>query len=223
MFTGIVEELGTVRSVSGGGQSAVLTIEASKVLEGSKIGDSIAVNGVCLTVTSMTSRQFCADVMAETLRRSSLGALKRGSRVNLERALAADGRFGGHIVSGHIDGVGTIASMTPEGNAVWVEIRTPERLLKYIVEKGSIAIDGISLTVAKVTDTGFSVSVIPHTGSETTLLQKKTGAVVNLENDIIGKYVERLLYFQEKEKNPENVADGRTSGITMDFLEKHGF
>ena len=223
MFTGIVEELGTVRSVSGGGQSAVLTIEASKVLEGSKIGDSIAVNGVCLTVTSMTSRQFCADVMAETLRRSSLGALKRGSRVNLERALAADGRFGGHIVSGHIDGVGTIASMTPEGNAVWVEIRTPERLFKYIVEKGSIAIDGISLTVAKVTDTGFSVSVIPHTGSETTLLQKKTGAVVNLENDIIGKYVERLLYFQEKEKNPENVADGRTSGITMDFLEKHGF
>lgn len=223
MFTGIVEELGTVRSVSGGGQSAVLTIEASKVLEGSKIGDSIAVNGVCLTVTSMTSRQFCADVMAETLRRSSLGALKRGSRVNLERALAADGRFGGHIVSGHIDGVGTIASMTPEGNAVWVEIRTPERLLKYIVEKGSIAIDGISLTVAKVTDTGFSVSVIPHTGSETTLLQKKTGAVVNLENDIIGKYVERLLYFQEKEKSPENVADGRTSGITMDFLEKHGF
>ena len=223
MFTGIVEELGTVRSVSGGGQSAVLTIEASKVLEGSKIGDSIAVNGVCLTVTSMTSRQFCADVMAETLRRSSLGALKRGSRVNLERALAADGRFGGHIVSGHIDGVGTIASMTPEGNAVWVEIRTPERLLKYIVEKGSIAIDGISLTVAKVTDTGFSVSVIPHTGSETTLLQKKTGAVVNLENDIIGKYVERLLYFHEKEKNPENSADGRTSGITMDFLEKHGF
>ncbi|MDD7403584.1 MAG: riboflavin synthase [Butyribacter sp.] len=224
MFTGIVEEMGTIRSISKGSKSAVLTIEASAVLEGSKIGDSIAVNGVCLTVTSITATQFCADVMAETLRRSSLGELKRGSKVNLERAMSADGRFGGHIVSGHIDGTGTIVSLTPEDNAVWVTIQAPDRILKYIVEKGSIAIDGISLTVAGVTDSSFSVSVIPHTGSETTLLQKKPKDVVNLENDIIGKYVDRLLHFDTISDQKNDVENSsKKSGITLDFLAQNGF
>lgn len=221
MFTGIVEEMGSIRSVAKGSKSAVLTIAADKVLTGSKVGDSIAVNGVCLTVTSMTAGQFTADVMAETLRRSSLGSLSRGSRVNLERAMAADGRFGGHIVSGHIDGTGTLLSLKPEDNAVWVEIQTPENILKYIVEKGSITIDGISLTVAKVAEESFSVSVIPHTGAETTLLHKKAGDIVNLENDMIGKYVERLLFFEANAKAQK--VEEKQSGITMDFLAEHGF
>ena len=195
IFTGIVEETGKIESVANGNKSAIITIIADKVLKGTKIGDSIAVNGVCLTVTSISGNKFTADVMAETIRRSSLGTLKHGSKVNLERAMAADGRFGGHIVSGHIDGTGVIRSLEREDNAVWVEIETPDKLLKYIVEKGSIAIDGISLTVAKLTDDSFSVSVIPHTGEETTLLAKKPGDIVNLENDIVGKYVERLMNF----------------------------
>lgn len=219
MFTGIVEEMGKIKSILRGNHSAVLAIEASKVLEGSRVGDSIAVNGVCLTVTSVGSGEFQADVMAETLRRSSLGGLGRGSRVNLERAMAADGRFGGHIVSGHIDGTGTIASMKKEGNAMWVTVDASEQLLKYIVEKGSIAIDGISLTVAAVTERGFSVSLIPHTGAETTLLQRKPGDQVNLENDVIGKYVERLLGFGS---NGKDVGEEQ-SNLTMDFLAKHGF
>lgn len=216
MFTGIIEEVGTIDSVKKGSRSAVLTIEASHVLEGTQIGDSIAVNGVCLTVTTMTSQKFTADVMAETLRRSSLGNLSRGSKVNLERAMAANGRFGGHIVSGHIDGTGEVESLTREDNAVWVRIRTPKALLKYIVEKGSIAIDGISLTVADVTDTDFAVSIIPHTGAETTLLDRKKGDIVNLENDIVGKYVDKLLHFEKEEAKAE-------SRITMDFLTKNGF
>ena len=200
IFTGIVEETGKIESVANGNKSAIITIIADKVLKGTKIGDSIAVNGVCLTVTSISGNKFTADVMAETIRRSSLGTLKHGSKVNLERAMAADGRFGGHIVSGHIDGTGVIRSLEREDNAVWVEIETPDKLLKYIVEKGSIAIDGISLTVAKLTDDSFSVSVIPHTGEETTLLAKKPGDIVNLENDIVGKYVERLLNFNTSQK-----------------------
>ena len=148
MFTGIIEEVGTVDRIAIGAESAVLTISADKVLEGTKLGDSIAVNGVCLTVTSLRGDRFQADVMAETLRRSSLGVLGRGSRVNLERAMAAGGRFGGHIVAGHIDGTGTILSTRKEGNAVWVEVGASAKILRYIIEKGSIAIDGISLTVA---------------------------------------------------------------------------
>ena len=193
MFTGIIEEIGTVKKISLSGKSGSLEIGAKKILEGTKIGDSIAVNGVCLTVTGMASSSFTADVMAETLRRSSLGSLSVGSGVNLERAMSADGRFGGHIVSGHIDGTGTISKMQKEENAVWVHVKTSAEILNLIVEKGSIAIDGISLTVASVSDSGFAVSVIPHTASETTLLSKKTGDLVNLENDIIGKYVQKLL------------------------------
>ena len=193
MFTGIIEEIGSVKRVSVGGKSGSIEIAAKKVLEGTKVGDSIAVNGVCLTVTSLGSSSFTADVMAETLRRSSLDSLSLGNGVNLERAMAADGRFGGHLVSGHIDGTGTISKMQKEENAVWVHIQANSEILNLIVEKGSIAIDGISLTVAGVSDSEFSVSVIPHTAKETTLLSKKAGDTVNLENDIIGKYVQKLL------------------------------
>ena len=166
-----------------------LELSAAKVLEGTQIGDSIAVNGVCLTVIRMDKDHFTADVMPETLRRSNLGAENWLAEVNLERAMAADGRFGGHIVAGHIDGTGTIRSMQPEGNAVLVTISAAPELLRYVVEKGSIAIDGISLTVAKVSHTDFTVSLIPHTGEETTLLKHRSGEIVNLETDIIGKYV----------------------------------
>lgn len=220
MFTGIIEEMGTVSSIAEGSLSAVITIQASKVLEGSQVGDSIAVNGVCLTVTSMHGGLFTADVMAETLRRSSLGSLSKGSQVNLERAMPVNGRFGGHIVSGHIDGTGTVVSKIKEDNAVWVKISAPQDILKYIVLKGSVAIDGTSLTVAGLDDSTFSVSVIPHTASETILLQKSTGDIVNLENDIIGKYVERLLNFQNN-KNSKDT--GSSPALTMDFLLENGF
>ena len=211
MFTGIIEEIGTVRRIEHGAKGARLTIQAKAVLEDTRIGDSIATNGVCLTVVSMTGDSFSADVMAESLRRSSLGSLQGGSPVNLERAMAANGRFGGHIVSGHIDGTGTIASQKREDNAVWVKIKTPAPLLRYIVEKGSIAIDGVSLTVAAVTDTDFSVSIIPHTGAQTILLGKKPGDPVNLECDVIGKYVEKL------------TAPHKTGGISTNFLAENGF
>ena len=215
MFTGIVEELGTIRSIRRGAASAVLSIGAEAVLSDLRIGDSVAVNGVCLTATGVDGSGFTADVMHETLQRSSLGALGPGSRVNLERAMAADGRFGGHIVSGHIDGTGTIAERRRDDNAVWYTVRTPPELLRYIVEKGSVAIDGISLTVASVEADRFSVSVIPHTAAVTLLGAKGPGDVVNLETDIIGKYVERLL-------RPADTPAAR-SGISLEFLAENGF
>lgn len=220
MFTGIIEEMGTVSSIAEGSLSAVITIQASKVLEGSQTGDSIAVNGVCLTVTSIHGSFFTADVMAETFRRSSLGSLSKGSHVNLERAMPMNGRFGGHIVSGHIDGTGTVVSKVKEDNAVWVKINASQDILKYIVLKGSVAIDGTSLTVAGLDDSTFSVSVIPHTASETILLQKNTGDIVNLENDIIGKYIERLLSFQN---NNDYRDTGSSPALTVDFLLENGF
>jgi riboflavin synthase len=196
MFTGIIEETGNIAEMPPSGKSGVLTISCRKVLEGTKIGDSIAVNGICLTVTKMTSSTFSADVMPETIRRSSLSRLSAGSRVNLERAMAADGRFGGHIVSGHIDGTGTIVSVKKEGNAVWYRVQFPEEMLPCMVEKGSIAIDGISLTIAELVPGNtpeFSVSIIPTTMGETILGEKRAGDLVNLETDIIGKYVARNL------------------------------
>lgn len=225
MFTGIIEEMGTVSSIAEGSLSAVITIKAEKVLKETCIGDSIAVNGVCLTVTSVHGGLFTADVMAETLRRSSLKSLARGSLVNLERAMPACGRFGGHIVSGHIDGTGTIISKVKEDNAVWVTISTDRDILKYIVLKGSVAVDGTSLTVAALNDSGgtFSVSVIPHTGKETILLTKSTGDIVNLENDVIGKYVGRLLSFEEDTGGSINNINNKTPEITMDFLAENGF
>lgn len=217
MFTGIIEEIGTVCRIERGAAGARLTIAAKTVLEDTKLGDSIATNGVCLTVVSMTSDTFSADVMAESLRRSSLGALQSGSPVNLERAMPANGRFGGHIVSGHIDGTGTIASQKREDNAVWVTVHTHASLLRYIVEKGSIAIDGVSLTVAAVDESSFAVSIIPHTGAQTILLGKKPGETVNLECDVIGKYVEKLLTPYTSAEKPA------TSSITMEFLARNGF
>jgi riboflavin synthase len=217
MFTGIVEEVGRIRHVVSGQISGEIAIRAKRVLEGTKVGDSIAVNGVCLTVTSLQADGFTADVMPETLRRTNLGQLRSGDPVDLERAMAADGRFGGHIVSGHIDGTGTITHTHREGNAVWVRIQTTPAILRHIVEKGSITIDGISLTVAALGTQDFQVSVIPHTASETILLGKRPGDAVNLENDIIGKYVERLLH-------PQQTAPDQTeSRITMEFLAENGF
>lgn len=210
MFTGIVEEVGRVQSIRREPANAVLTIAASKVLEDVHLGDSIAVCGVCLTVTSFTSSAFTADVMHETLNRSSLGALKPGSPVNLERAIPANGRFGGHIVSGHIDGTGRITRIRPDGNAIWYTVSASPSLLRYIVEKGSIAIDGISLTVAQVTGRDFSVSIIPHTQGQTTLSARRVGDTVNLETDCIGKYVEKLL----------GIPD---AGITQAFLARCGY
>lgn len=207
MFTGIVEECGTVLDVLKNGVSGSVQIQASTVLEGTKTGDSIAVNGVCLTVTKLTKSSFTADVMAETFRRTNLGNLGKNSRVNLERAMAADGRFGGHIVSGHIDGTGIISRIKEEGNAVWIYISAPQSILNLIVEKGSVAVDGISLTVAAVSDKEFAVSVIPHTRENTALSGKKTGAVVNLENDIIGKYVQKLTGTAQINESSENQSE----------------
>jgi len=218
MFTGIVEEKGKLKKVLNGQESGSVEIRAAKVLEGTKIGDSIAVNGVCLTVTSLNSDGFTADVMPETLRRTNLGKLSIGSEVNLERAMAAGGRFGGHIVSGHIDGTGVIKSLKPEGNAVWVSISASSDILHLIVEKGSICIDGISLTVAYVDESEFRVSIIPHTGSETTLLSRKAGDIVNLENDIVGKYIEKLIKPYGVSSEPE-----KKSGLTMEMLSEYGF
>lgn len=214
MFTGIVNEVGTLLGIHRGANSAVLTIGATTILEDVKLGDSIAVNGVCLTVTSFTPSQFTADVMHETLNRSSLGALRPGSPVNLERAMRADGRFDGHIVAGHIDGTGTIASIRRDDNAIRYTIRTTPAILRYIIEKGSIAIDGISLTVAAVDGASFSVSIIPHTAASTILGSKRPGDTVNLETDLIGKYVEKLLTFRDQ------PASG---GLTLEVLRQNGF
>ena len=216
MCTGIVEEVGTIESISRGAHSAVLTIDAKVVTGDLHIGDSVAVNGICLTATTLTGHGFTADVMHETLNRSSLANLKPGSHVNLERAMAADGRFGGHIVSGHVDGVGKIIQIKRDDNAVWYTVSAGPELLRYIVEKGSITIDGISLTVARVSDSSFAISAIPHTVAVTVRAERKLGDSVNLETDIIGKYVEKLL-------RPAEAPAAKTSGVTMDFLAKNGF
>lgn len=212
MFTGIIEEIGKIQTVRKGAASSSISVQAKKVLQDVHIGDSIAVNGVCLTVTAFSQGGFTADVMHETFNRSSLGSLQTGSPVNLERAMPSNGRFGGHIVSGHIDGTGMVSAIQKDDNAVWYTIKTAPGILRYIVEKGSVAIDGISLTVAAVERDCFSVSIIPHTASITTLSSRRVGDTVNLENDCIGKYVERLMGIQQSKHN-----------ITADFLTKYGF
>lgn len=210
MFTGIIEEIGTIRGIRRGNRSVVLEVGAAKVLEDTKVGDSIATNGVCLTVTTMGNGGFTADVMPETMERSNLGGLKPGDRVNLERALCLNSRLGGHWVAGHIDGTGRIADRVKDENAVWLTVRTAPEILRYVVDKGSVAIDGVSLTVAYVDEAVFKVSVIPHTQEETTLTGKRAGEVVNLENDMIVKYVEKLM------KQPQK-------GLSLDFLQANGF
>jgi riboflavin synthase len=214
MFTGIIEEVGEIKFIKSGEKSSVLVIKANKVLQDTKIGDSICTNGVCLTVTSINKDVFEADVMAETLRRSTLGELRKSSKVNLERAVRLQDRLGGHLVSGHIDGVGEIISIQKEDTATWFHIKVEESLLRYIVEKGSIAIDGISLTVAYVDNRSFKVSIIPHTSKETILLNRSIGDKVNIECDIIGKYIEKLFINKEEIKK-----------TTMDeeFLKINGF
>lgn len=223
MFTGIVEEVGTIKRVQKGQHSAVLEIQAETVLKGLKTGDSIAVNGVCLTVTSFGSNMFTADVMHETLNRSSLAGLKTGSHVNLERAMAADGRFGGHIVAGHVDGVGKITRIRRDDTAVWYTVQAGPAVMRYIVEKGSVTIDGISLTVAKVSDKDFSISAIPHTVRVTVLGERREGDIVNLENDIIGKYVEKLLGLQAYSGGKPETGQKEKSGLTREFLAEYGF
>lgn len=231
MFTGIVEEIGTLKAIQKGRNSAILRIQAAKIMTDMHIGDSIAVNGICLTVTEFSASEFAADVMHETLNRTNLGQLRQGSSVNLERAMAANGRFGGHIVSGHVDGVGTVSNIQRDDNAIWYTISVGPEILRYIVEKGSITIDGTSLTVARVSDKDFAISAIPHTVAITILGQKKVGDKVNLENDIIGKYVEKLLQggvqsswqqadFQSKASGNQKQ---EKSGITMEFLAANGF
>ncbi|MBQ3544535.1 MAG: riboflavin synthase [Lachnospiraceae bacterium] len=221
MFTGLIEEVGKVVKINMGSSSGTIEIQAKKVLKDSKIGDSIAVNGVCLTATKINGNVFTADVMAETFRRSSLGSLSSGSYVNLERAMNADGRFGGHIVSGHIDGTGNVIDIQVEENAIWYTISASSDLLKYIVEKGSVALDGISLTVAYVDSECFKVSIIPHTKAETILQYKKRGDIINIECDVIGKYVEKLLGYKDNSTSCNSTS--KKSNITMEFLAEHGF
>ncbi|MFX4261693.1 riboflavin synthase [Pelotomaculum propionicicum] len=215
MFTGIVEELGSIKAVRRGADSAQLLIEAARVIEGSRVGDSIMVNGVCLTSVQFGDHNFTADVMAETLDKSNLGNLRTGDRVNLERALRLGDRLGGHIVSGHIDGVGAITRLEKHDIATLVSIKAPDAVMRYIIKKGSVAIDGISLTVVDLAKDTFQVSLIPHTARETTLGFKKAGANVNLEGDIIGKYIERMMDFHGSRESG--------SRLNMSFLAEHGF
>ncbi|MEE0777069.1 MAG: riboflavin synthase [Bacillota bacterium] len=214
MFTGIIEEKGILKSIVQRGESAFLDIQCKTVLERTKLGDSIAVNGVCLTVTHLEFDSFTADVMAETLHRTSLGELKKGSPVNLERALRLGDRLGGHMVSGHVDGIGTIVKLEQQGIAIVMTIAAEESVTDGIIEKGSITIDGISLTVVFVKKDCFAVSLIPHTMQETNLSYKKPGNTVNLETDMIGKYVKKIITSQSRETG---------SQITMDLLAKNGF
>lgn len=217
MFTGLVEELGKVKAIEKGARSVRITIAAKKVLEDVKLGDSIAVNGTCLTAVAYDASQFTADVMPETVNKTVLAHLKPGDLVNLERTLRLGDRFGGHMVSGHVDSVGTIISKEQNDIAIIVKICVTPETSRYIIQKGSIAIDGISLTVVEAADTWFSVSLIPHTAKMTTLGYKRVGDAVNLETDIIGKYVEKLC--TPKESEPTKAK----SGITMEFLAQHGF
>lgn len=211
MFTGIIEEVGTVISLKRGAKSFTLKVKAEKVLEGTLVGDSIATNGVCLTVTELGEGCFSADVMPETVERTSLLSLGAGSKVNLERALTLSTRLGGHLVAGHVDSTGRVTELRSDDTALWITIAAPESVMRYVVEKGSIAIDGVSLTVARLSQSWFSVSLIPHTQGVTTLHNLKVGSKVNLESDMIVKYVEKLMG-----KSP-------SSGLTLDFLRENGF
>lgn len=206
MFTGIIEEIGKIRSIS----SSQLTVSARKVLENTRLGDSVAVNGVCLTVIDVKSESFSVELMPETIHRTNFGRLQAGHQVNLERALAIGGRIGGHFVQGHIDGTGQVSSLIPEGNAVLASFKAPAELIRYIVEKGFIAVDGVSLTVVKCNSSLFSVSLVTYSRSNTILGQKRVGDQVNIEVDILAKYVDSL-------------RDTDKPGITLEFLADRGF
>ena len=234
MFTGIVEEIGTVKTVRRGATSVTLEIEACEVLQGTQVGDSICTNGVCLTVTSIPVAVrpslvsgdtiaaprgcFTADVMPETVRRTSLASLKPGSKVNLERALTLQTRLGGHLVSGHIDGTGKVSRIESDDNALWLYIQTSPQIMRYIIEKGSITIQGVSLTVAMVSESEFAVSLIPHTQQATTLHTAKVGDLVNLENDLIAKYVERLMPQGNGNAAPAGFSEEEKINLYRSFL-----
>ncbi len=219
MFTGIIEEIGKVKSIERHANSIRLTVSAKKIMSDIHLGDSISTNGICLTVTTFTNDSFTVDVMPETMVTTNFKNLKVNDEVNLERALSVNARFGGHIVSGHIDGIGTIIKKYNDDKAIRMSFATSPSILELIVKKGSIAIDGISLTVTDVDTTSFSVSIIEHTQGETTLTSKKIGDTVNLENDVIGKYVQKLLAGTRLVtfENQDN------KGISLDFLESNGF
>lgn len=213
MFTGIVEELGTVSRISQSGDSMKLTIATNTIVSDVKLGDSIAVNGICLTVTSFTAHSFTVDVMPETMRATSLRMLGHGSKVNLERAMAANGRFGGHFVTGHIDGIGTILNKKQHYNAIYYKIGVPNTLLRYCLQKGSIAVDGTSLTIFAIDESSFTLSLIPHTVSESIIGEKVAGDIVNIECDMIGKYIERFIIEPKQ----------HTTSVTENFLQENGF
>lgn len=215
MFTGIIEEIGTVSAIRLATNSLQLSIRCTKVLSDVKKGDSLAVNGVCLTVSDFSSNHFTADVMPETVKATTLQALRTGSPVNLERAMAADGRFGGHIVSGHVDGTGEVVSVRQKENAIYVEISIAPQLLKYFIPKGSVTVDGTSLTVFGVTEESFIISLIPVTQDDSIIGRKRPGDKVNVECDMLAKYIERLMTTTNKEKS--------TGGLTMDTLVASGF
>lgn len=217
MFTGIVEEIGEIEGIKKGEKSSKLIVRCNKILNQTKLGDSICTNGVCLTITNIAKNSFEAEVMPETLRKSNLQKLKIGSIVNLERAISLQTRLGGHIVSGHIDGIGEIIDLEKEDNGLWISIKTSQEVLKYIIYKGSISIDGISLTVGYVDNKMFKASIIPHTLEKTILLKKIVGETVNLECDMIGKYIEKFLALDNQTQNKKN------SYINEDFLKENGF
>ncbi len=216
MFTGIIEEKGTIKTILKGDETIVLTISAEEVLKDVHLGDSIAVNGVCLTVTSFGKNQFTVDVMPETFKSSTLKLLNNRDKVNLERAMAAGGRFGGHFVSGHVDGTGEIVEKRPEKNAIYYKIALPNHLMRYFMLKGSVCVDGTSLTVFDVTKNIITVSLIPHTADHTILGSKGAGNVVNIECDMLAKYVYRMLA-------PEKEDQKQKSKLSLDFLQEHGF
>ena len=213
MFTGIIEEIGVLKERRDGSHSCTPTVRCEKVLEGTKIGDSIAVNGTCLTVTKLNADSFDVDVTPETMRRTAFSIVRVGSKLNLERALRIGDRLGGHLVSGHVDFVGKLVKKEQEGNAVNLTFSVPEQWMKYILAKGSIAIDGVSLTIAKKQNNSFFVSLIPHTGEMTILLLKQIGDPVNIECDCIGKYIEQLI--------GHNTSS--SIGVTMDTLIAGGY
>jgi riboflavin synthase len=214
MFTGIVEAIGKVAALESGRDSVRLSITAARIAEDVVLGDSVAINGVCLTVVEIAAPKVSFEAVYETLRRTTLGQLRPGDPVNLEQALKADGRFGGHIVQGHIDGTGRIASIRPVGDSWFVYIEASRELLRYIVTKGSVCIDGISLTVMDADDRAFSLSIIPHTWENTTLKERRAGDSVNIETDIVGKYIEKLM---------SGYAPGGGHGVTMDLLARSGY
>lgn len=216
MFTGIVEEVGVIESIQTASDAIQLKIRAHKVLEQVATGDSISVNGVCLTVTSFTDHLFSMDVMPETVKATALKTVSNGSKVNLERAMPANGRFGGHFVTGHVDGIGKIIKRSPVSNAVYYVIEADPRLLRYMILKGSIAVDGTSLTIFGLTESSFTISLIPHTLTETVLGQKGVDDIVNLECDMLAKYMEKFAA-------PQTSGGPAPSSLTPDFLEKHGY